>query len=531
MKMVQRKKFLISSFIARSIFLALAFFLPFYNYFYSQDFIQKSDVLPGFSGYLSNQDTGFVVNVVDDGFFGDKDFFLEVFLTKSNTSLKSYYFGTEGRESFAFARYFDNKIFLTGSTNLFDGFNDDILLSCIDLSFSSNSWSKLIRGNLTEKGKEIFIDNSNVVLLANSNSLLGYLALNILWFDLEGNFVKQIQYDIDESFYPTSFTSGQGCYYVSGYNVQGSKLIGKVLKFNSTDDVLEWCVSFNNDYSAEINEILEVEGKLYFFGWSGNGTNKPLLYGEISSIGEVNWFKTILDEGLHSVSSVLLKEGALLANGAIRVPNGNEEEHAFYKIDTTSKEVKIFYKQDIEKSYGSSRIISFNDSLFVSSFGIKNNTEYFGMFNFLENNNNNGCFEDYTFSEYEDQSSFLSFSSEYFYPTTYSLDVINKGSVYLSNDNYYSSSSCSREVNINSIQKFDNNCLDNFTFNELINKSKCSEYKIYSIRTYSQLGELISESFYTDSLTYLGAGLYFLKVTMVNNQGDVLVKTLKFLKS
>lgn len=488
---------------------------------------KKTDNLPGYSGFSADLSKGFVVNVVDNGIFGDKDFVVENFNTFSGESISSFVLGTSGREGFAHALINSNNVFVTGQSNLNTGSFDDIFISRLDIDNISNSWVKIFSGNLSDKGKRIFSDDSNLILLAISNSSTTKLSLILSVIDFNGTITKSKLYDFNSDFYPTGFSSDISSYYISGYSFNGAVINGRILKLNKANLSVEWDVLAENSNGIEINQLLVNGDDVYFSGWSGNGTNNALIYGSFDLNGKSKWYRVVAHDGLATLTDMKIKDNELVLSGFLRMQNGDEEDQMLVIVDTLSKESSIYTIPDQDRTYSSSLVLQKSDSIFTSSYNTSSSLD-FGNLQYWEETSN-GCYEELITAGFEDHSSLLSFSSSTISESTNPLNEVAGGVISSVSDTFFEFQSCERAEHIVGVDLNQFDCNLTLNVDEGLLENDC-QHSLKKIEVVNNHGQLISSSNEDDfNFTDLEKNqIYFIRTFWLDEKGELYIRVLKY---
>lgn len=457
--------------------------------FFGQHSKKITDNLPGYFGFNSDLEITFIADVSDAGFFGDKDIVVELYDNKAKKSKGTYYVGTSGREGFAHSGFLNDCIFVTGQSNLNTGSFDDVILSKLDLTNPSNSWVKIHQGDFSDRGKRIYFDDSNIVLLANSNSSTSYFSFNLIIHDFNGNLLTKKEYDFGEAFYPSGFTSNSTHFYVSGYSYSGSKPYGKIIKIDKNNYSVDWCLSFENINGSEINQIEISNSSLYFSGWSGNSINNALFFGEMNLAGDLSWHRIVKHSGLASVTDMVVDESHMYLSGFLRMTDGNEENEMISKISLNTKELDLYSNETEDRSYLTSQIHQKDDTLFVGSYSISPSTLRNGKLLNWEPLNG-GCFTPLVYDGFEDHSMFLSLNP---FPVAQGASVllpkIDAG-ISLSSDEFFVQTSCERAEHI--VAVVENNCENQIEVlnGEILFENNCNSV-FKKVECYDLFGRLL----------------------------------------
>jgi hypothetical protein len=466
-----------------SIFL---FFVVFSKTVFSQQ-KKLTDNLPG--KYLTSQsDTSILAYRTSSGLLGDFDIILDAYNNTNNLFVSSWYVGTTGRDFHADILISDNNYFLTGYSNLLTGFSDDIIVSRVSYD-ETESWVKILRGNVGDKGNRIFQENDSIIILANTNSFSSNQSLIIATLSKEGDLLNQWGYDFGEAFFPTDLVFNSDHYFVSGYTSSGTYTEGVVLKIRKSDKTIIWAKRFENSFSTELQQLFIDEDKLYFSGWSGDGSYKAFFIGEMNLDGQLQWRRTSSLDGFTTTIDINKKDDHLYVSGFIRVFNGNEEEEFLAKTNIITKEVEVFAIEDINRTFSSGEIKFINDTVLLSSFQILSDLSHKGLNTFWENNNN-GCFNVYEVDSIisQDYVQFLDQIVTEFSPT---LTEILEGEVIKQSSNFGITDNCVASplyAKHNLATCSDISIVYNFS--DIILKAEC-DLVIDGINVYSSMGELV----------------------------------------
>ena len=447
---------------------------------------KMTDNLPGYVSYLgSSVDTSFTFGRVDAGFFGDRDMALSLF-DRENGHISSYFVGTSGREQNAHATSLKNSVFLTGQTNLNTGNFDDVLVARVDIDDETKSWVKVYQANSLDKGKRIFTDNDTLLVLATSSSFTTKQSLYLMMLDLDGNTLNSIEADFDKDFFPTGFSSNNVSYFISGYTVDGALLTGVILSVNKLNGNIEWAKQFENINSSEINQVEYTDGVLYFSGWSGDGAGKLLLYGEMTSSGDISWMNKIQHTGLSTTTSIYKKNDDLFLGGFIRESDGTEENQTFSHINLSTKELDMYAIPDEGRTVSTSPIFYHSDTCFIASYWFDAAPQQ-GIFNYWEHENG-GCFDVYSHSGEIDYTLHLSVSDISVNTKQQFFTELDEGGVQVESDPFYAADFCERV-------EYDSTVGLNETFCDLELETNLNQIKLISpckrivnINIYNSLG-------------------------------------------
>jgi hypothetical protein len=509
--------------------------LSFCFLFFASVFAQEqklSDNLPG--KYLAlDSDTSIIAYRVSSGYFGDFDVILDAFNKTDNSYVKSWYVGTSGRDFHADILISNNNYFFTGYSNLLSGFGDDILVARVSYD-ESKSWAKILQGNIGDKGNRIIQENDSIIVLANSNSFTSNQSLIITVFSEEGNLLTQLGYDFDATFFPTNLVYNSDYYFVSGYTTSGVASEGVILKISKADYSVVWARKFENSFSSEVQQLYLSETGVYFSGWSGDGSYKALLVGEMDLDGQLIWKRTASHRGLSSVVDIKKQSNNLFLSGFIRTLEGNEENEFLAKIDVNSKDIKIYSIDQANRTFSSGEILFRNDSVYLSSFQILANLSHKGVNSFWEESNN-GCFAVHQIDSITNQS-YLKIANQNatkFIPSLTEVlgcEIIEHMSAFSEIDN------CIPNPTVVSVIENKNDCNNIRLVYEEANVliiNNCTSVIIEQIKVFSSLGK---ELYYNDKgeipvSVFELQSLYFIEIVYQNKTSEILEKrTIKFFK-
>lgn len=491
-----------------------------------------SDNLPGKYLRSATSDTSVLAYRVASGYFGDFDIILDAFnLLDENYWAKSWYIGTTGRDFHADILISDNNYFLTGYSNLLTGFSDDIIVSRVSYN-ETESWVKILRGNVGDKGSRISVENDNIVVLANSNSYTTSQSFILLLLNKQGDLLIQAGYDFDKSFFPTDIQFDNDFYYVSGYLSEGTSTDGIIFKINKSDFSVNWAKKFENIHSSEIQQLFIDNESLYFSGWSGDGSFKALFAGEIKKDGELVWKIAASHRGLITTTDLLKKNDSLIVSGFIRTLDGNEEDEFVSVIDILSKNVEINKITEVERTFGSGDIILSNDTIFLSSFQILNNLSHRGLNSFWEFNNG-GCFQNHTVDSVINQE-YLEIKNISVIDFIPSFTEITTGGVKVQSAPFSEIIDCEPNSSLNIYSYRETQC-DNFSIyreNNSYRVKSCPNISIEFINIYSILGKNIFGSFNSTDIIpahlFENNRIYFVEIVYKAENSVLCKKVLKW---
>lgn len=488
----------------------------------------KTDNLPAYSGFLGDLvNKGFTANVFDVGFFGDKDIVVDVYNVSNQSALNSFYVGTTGREGFAHACSSNSSIYVTGQSNLGNGDFDDVFVARVDVDNSENSWVKVLQGGLSDKGKRIYIDGEELVILANSNSFQSDLSLHFIRLNFDGDILSDTEVVFQTGFYPTDFVSDQTHFFISGYTFNGAIIEGKILKMNKTSLTVDWCKSIESINSLEINQLIKVGDDLSFLGWVDNGNSRELMYGLLDVNGDLIWHRSVDHLGNYSATSSLYSNDKIISNGFIKLSNSNEEDHLITIINLLTKEVEMYSISDLNRLYGTSDVLLNNDLVYISSF---QSDQLVGLSKYRYfDSSDNDCFENYATNGSSNTIQDVTISDFSVTLSPNELTLVETGGVESSSNSFFDFEVCGSDKFIISVEE--NRC-KKINFNHSLKQFEYPcELKIIEGKVFNQLGKLLYETKSNEfNFDFEYNHLYFFQLSYLSENNSITTTSFKYMR-